>query len=295
MKVSITIANFNGRDLLAKNLPHMLKAWENEANNIREIIVVDDGSHDDSVQFLKNNFKTVKVVKHTKNRGVSAAINTGVRTAKGELVAVINNDVVVSENFLVSTLKIFEDKKVFGVSLHEKGYSWARGEFKDGYVGFKAGVESKSIHDTFWLSGGSAVFSRALWNEVGGMDEALLSPFYWEDIDISYRAAKRGYKLLWDPEAKVVHEHESTVKKINRRYVNRIRERNQLIFIWKNITSKRLTGKHRGGLFRRIIAHPGYMIVVVSALLKFRKVMKARKKELRESKVSDEAIFARFV
>jgi GT2 family glycosyltransferase len=126
------------------------------------------------------------------------------------------------------------------------------------------------------------------------MDEKLFSPFYWEDVDLSYRALKRGFRLLWEPKAKVIHHHESTIGKISRKYRQRIQERNQLIFIWKNLTSPILFRKHVLGVFRRVSLHPGYLIIVLMALRKIKGVVKVRKREKKESKVSDEAIFARF-
>jgi len=67
IKVSIVIPNYNGKELLKKNIPHVLTAYENKKNRIIEIIIVDDASSDDSVALLKNNFPKVKVYKHTKN------------------------------------------------------------------------------------------------------------------------------------------------------------------------------------------------------------------------------------
>ncbi len=130
--------------------------------------------------------------------------------------------------------------------------------------------------------------------ELGGMDEKLLSPLYWEDLDLSYRAQKRGYELLWEPKAMVTHEHESTVKKLPIRYVQRIQERNQLLFIWKNLTSRILFRKHIIGLLKRAATHPGYLLIIFSALRFIFKVIKARNIEAKEAKISDEAIFNRF-
>jgi len=92
----------------------------------------------------------------------------------------------------------------------------------------------------------------------------------------------------------VVHKHESTISKLSKSYTQRIRERNELLFIWKNITSKNLIKKHVTGLASRVIRKPGYLRIVIMALLKFKLVFKRRKQEIKESKVSDEAIFAKF-
>ena len=294
LSVSVVIPNFNGQDLLKKNLPSVIKAYKNKRNSIKEIIVVDDGSKDGSVKFIKDNFPEVKIVKHTKNRGFPAAVNTGSRTAKSTLVCLMNTDVVPSSDFLESTLSHFEHKNVFAVSLNEKGFSWAKGTFKNGFVLHSPGRESEKNHDTFWVSGGSGVFRRSMWMKLKGMDEKLYSPYYWEDLDLGYRAAKRGWKLLWEPKAKVVHEHEKTMSKINKNYRARIQERNQLLFVWKNITSFVLIKKHIRGLARRVARHPGYLRIVVMAFLRLRFVRAARRVEKKESKVSDESIFAKF-
>lgn len=294
LNVSVVVPNFNGEGLLKNNLPSVIKALNNKQNKIKEVIVVDDGSKDDSVNLIKNQFPEVKLIKHTKNRGFPAAVNTGTRMAEGRLVCLMNTDVVPSYNFLESTLSHFEDKNVFAVSLNEKGYSWAKGAFKNGFVLHFPGKESKKPHDTFWVSGGSGVFRRSMWMKLKGMDEELYSPYYWEDLDLGYRAAKRGWKLLWEPSAQVVHKHEETMSKLNKKYRERIQERNQLLFIWKNITSPVLTKKHAGGLIRRLIRNPGYIRIFVMAFSKYRSVLEKRKVEKKTSKVSDESIFAKF-
>ncbi|MEK7526384.1 MAG: glycosyltransferase [Patescibacteria group bacterium] len=292
--VSIVIPNFNGKMLFEKHLSNVVKASENKKNRISEIIIVDDKSTDDSLGFLKKNFPQVKLVRHTKNRGFSSTVNTGVRTAKSELVCLLNTDVSPAVNFLEDSLIHFDDGKVFGVSFNEKGAGFTKGKFQDGFIVFDGRNEKKTTSETFWVSGGSGIFSRSIWMKLNGLDEKLLSPFYWEDIDICYRAWKRGYKLLWESKSVVDHIHEATMSTLSQSYVTTIRQRNQLLVVWKNITSQRLFRKHIQGLFSRIFKHPGYIRIVVLGLLKLKVVLKARKKEKKESSVSDEAIFARF-
>jgi len=294
MKASIIIPNFNGEKLLINNLPLVIKAMENRDNNILEIIVVDDASEDGSVKLIKHMFPSIMLIKHTKNRGFSAAVNTGARASSGDLLVLLNSDVIPNPDFLMAMSKHFKDPTVFAVSMHEKGYGWAKGTFINGYVGLEMGEESIKPSSSFYVSGGSGVFRRSLWMELGGMDEKLLSPFYWEDIDLCYRATKRGYQVLWESDSKVVHKHESTISKLSKKYVARVRERNQLLFIWKNITSINLTRKHFAGILKRLVRHPGYIIIIIMALGRLGIVLKARKKEIKESKVSDEAIFSKF-
>jgi GT2 family glycosyltransferase len=292
--VSVVIPNYNGEKLLEKNLPYLLQAKANPANNIIEIIIVDDGSTDESTKLIVRNFPEVKLIKHKINRGFSAAVNTGARMTKGSLILLINTDVIPSVNFLEPVFKHFEDQKVFAVSLHEEGFGWAKAGFYGGYIELSMGEESNVPHNSFYVSGGSGVFRRDYWMKLTGMDEKLFSPFYWEDIDICYRAEKRGYINMWEPDGKVVHHHESTVSKFPKSYVGRIRERNQLLLIWKNIHSPKLIRNHIAGVFRRVLRHPGYVRVVLMALGRLGIALKERKKEIKLSKVSDEAIFMNF-
>lgn len=292
--VSVIIPNFNGEKLLEANLSYVLEARSREENKIVEIVVVDDASTDGSVSVLRNRFPEVKVIRHKVNRGFSSSVNTGVRSSKGTILALLNTDIIPDPDFLVSVLPHFEDDDVFGVSLHERGFGYAKGVFKDGFIVHSPGGEEETPHSTFWISGGSGVVRRDYWNLLGGLDEKLLSPFYWEDLDLSYRAIKRGFILVWEPNARVVHEHEATIAQFPRKERELIQERNQLLFIWKNLTSSNLFRKHLGGLARRIIMHPGYFRVFLMALLKLGDVLRAREKERKEARVSDEAVFARF-
>jgi GT2 family glycosyltransferase len=292
--VSVVIPTFNGVNLLKNNLQSIVDAMNAGGNNIIEIIVVDDGSSDGTVDYMKKYYPQVKLIKHKINRGVTAAMNTGARSTKGSLIALINNDVKVESNFLVHVLPHFYKKDLFAVSLHERGYSWARGKFVKGFVEHEPGLKTKTQNPTFWVNGGSGVFRRKYWMRLKGMDEELYSPYYWEDVDICYRAAKRGWLLIWEPRAMVTHKHESTTSKISKSYRDRILGRNQLIFLWKNITSQNLFRKHIFGLIGRLSRHPGYLIIVVMALAKLGAIMKARSIEKKESKVADEVIFAKF-
>jgi GT2 family glycosyltransferase len=295
MNVSIIVPNINGRNILEKNLPKLFEAVDNPKNNIMEVILVDDGSWDDSVSFIKRVYKDkIKLITHKKNRGFSAAVNTGVRAAKGDLLLLINTDVIPSRDFLEPILPHFKNPKVFAVSSHEKGYGSAKGWFENGYIQLGMNSESEGPVPSFYVSGGSGVFRRKIWNELGGMDEKLLSPFYWEDIDLCYRATKRGYLNLWEPKSSVTHKHESTISKFPKTYVARVKERNQLLMLWKNIHSHNLIRRHIMGVVSRILHHPGYLRIVLMAMGRFKIMYESRKREIRFSKISDEEVFSRF-
>jgi len=296
MKVSIVIPNYNGRHLLEKNLPFVLKAIDNRKNNIDELVIVDDGSVDDSIAFLNKNYKgRYKIIRLSKQRGFSVAVNSGVRATHSDLVLLLNNDVAPEVDFLESPQRLFDDSNIFGVSLHESGHGPSRALFNNGIIDIgNPKPESKKTELTFYVSGAAGLFRKSIWQELGGLDERLLSPFYWEDIDICYRAFKRGYTTLWCYDGRVIHNHESTSSKLPKKYVARIKERNQLLMLWKNIHSKSFMSKHFNYLFKRVLKNPGYLLIIFMALTKLDRLLRARRKEIKESIVSDEAVFQKY-
>lgn len=288
MKVSVVIPNWNGQKLLEKNLPALIGAKPDE------IIVVDNGSGDDSVPFLEKNYPQVQILKHPQNLGFAVACNHGVKISKGEIVVLLNNDVVPEQNFLVETLPLFKDWHVFAVSFHEPQWSWAKIEWINGYIEHEPGAKTKDSHYSAWASGGSSAFRKSIWEELGGFD-TLYHPFYWEDIDLSYRAWKRGYTVLWEPGAIVSHKHEGTIGKyFSKNYIQFISERNRLLFIWKNISDSYLINDHKRSLLKRLIIEPKYWRSFLAALWLFPQARQRRREEIQAQKVSDVEIFKKF-
>lgn len=298
MKISIVIPNFNGEKLLEKNLPNILESGADE------VIVCDDGSSDGSLEVL-NKFQItnnklfqkklpsaeqtnskLKILKHEKNKGFIRSVNELFYKASCELLVLLNNDVYVERNFLKPLTKHFENPKVFAVNLHEKCEGPAVSFWKDGFYEFERGEESGNIQKSAWASGGSAVFKKSIWDELGGFDE-FFAPFYWEDIDISYGAIKAGYEILWEPKSIVKHNHETTIKKtFNERYVRWVQQRNQLLFIWKNISDPKLKSEHRKGLFKRLFSSElGYWIPFFWALI----VILGRSKAMTPESISEDS------
>ena len=291
MKFSIIIPNWNGEKLLKNNLPAVFKS------GVDQVIVVDNGSEDGSVALLKNlqvQYPQLKTIFNQKNLGFARAVNQGVKEAKNEIVVLLNNDVVPEEDFLKPLAKDFEDEKVFAVSLNEPQWSWAKGKWVKGFIEHETGPKTKTPHLSFWANGGSGAFRKSIWLELGGLDE-IFAPFYWEDIDLSYRAWKRGFKILWEPQSVVHHQHETTIGlRFNQKYVDLISQRNQLLFIWKNTTDFRMLLVHKAFLWKKLLTQPGYFKPFLAAWFRFPLVFPRWLKEFKEKKVSDEQIFKQF-
>jgi len=291
MKFSIVIPNWNGQKLLEKNLPAVL------ATGANEVIIVDNGSTDGSVELLKQlkiKSSMVRTIELEKNYGFSYACNLGVKEAKSEIVVLLNNDVVPEKDFLTPLVEDFQASKVFAVSLNEPQWSWAKGQWVKGFVEHQPGKKTNKVHISFWAGGGSGAFRKSVWEKLGGLDE-IFAPFYWEDIDLSYRAWKRGYQVLWEPKSVVHHQHESTIGfHFSKSYIDFISQRNQLLFVLKNITNLRMITENRIYLWKKLLTSIGYWRVFLAVCLKIPMILPRLIKEFLEKKVSDEQVFKQF-
>jgi GT2 family glycosyltransferase len=246
LKVSIVIPNWNGSYLMSKHLRNLIKVSENA-----EIVVSDDNSNDDSVKFLKTNFPEVNVIQRLIRTGFAGNVNSGVAHANGDIVVLINTDVEPEPGYLKPLLNHFADPKVFAVGCMDKSYE--KGEIKYRGRGIARWEHGFYLHergdidktDTAWVSGGSGAFRREYWNKLGGMDE-LFNPFYWEDIDLSYRGVRAGYTIIFEPKSLVNHYHEEGKIKsdFSPGQVKLIAYRNQFTFILKHIPDFKMLLEH---------------------------------------------------
>ena len=260
MNISIIIPNYNGEKILQKNLPKVLEAVKEYKNGNIEIIIPDDPSTDKSKEVIEqfiSNIKEKHVVgktienKNKREAGFSKNVNRGVSLSSGDILILLNSDVVPHKDFLAPLLEHFSDENVFAVACMdesvEEGKIVNRGrgiaKWERGFLSHTAGNLNES--NTLWASGGSSAFRKKMWDKLRGLD-ILFNPFYWEDIDLSYRAHKSGYKVIFEKRSVVIHEHDKgAIKtKFKPAHIRKIAYRNQFIFIWKNITQRKLLISH---------------------------------------------------
>jgi GT2 family glycosyltransferase len=248
-KASIIILNWEGRHLLEEFLPSVIEAVRQDGQE-HEIIVVDNGSTDGSVEFLHSRYPNIKVLALPENRRFTGGNNAGVKTAQHDIVVFLNNDMQVEPNFIRPLLDGFQDESVFAVSCQVffQDKSRRREETGKTRVRWRAGF-LEAAHDPitdaderaeyvpiFWGGGGSCAFDRGKFLALGGLD-TLYDPFYLEDTDLSYQAWKRGWRSLLAVKSVVIHKHRGTNKrKFGDNYVDNTIRKNQYLFVWKNIT-----------------------------------------------------------
>ncbi len=265
-KATIIILNWEGKHLLEEFLPSVLEAVRHDGGD-HEIMVVDNGSRDGSVEFLRTHHPSVRIVALPRNMRFTGGNNAGVRAARNEVVIFLNNDMQVEPDFIQPLLEGFQDSTVFAVSSQVFFQDKARRREETGKTrvrwcwGFidpyhDQILETDKAHKylpVFWGGGGSCAFDRNKFLAIGGLD-SLYDPFYLEDTDLSYQAWKRGWKTLLAVDSVVVHRHRGTNRlKFGDNYVDNTIRKNQYLFVWKNITD-----------FRWILAH-GFLLPLVQA------------------------------
>ena len=251
-RASILILNWNGREFLARLLPSV-RAAVRHAGGEHEVVVIDNGSEDDSVAFVQREFPEVRIVRHATNLMFVRGYNEAWSAATHELVVLLNNDMVVDEGFLPPLLAPFADPQVFAVSAQvffrdptkrreETGLT--TGRLHHGLVKLAhepVDADCAGTLPTLWAGGGSSAFDRAKLRALGGFD-ALYDPFYFEDAGLSFEAWRRGWKVLFAPASKVWHEHRGTSgRRFSQLWVERIRRRNGYLFAWRNFDAPATT------------------------------------------------------
>lgn len=212
MKYSVVIPNYNGKEILEQCLPSIVEACSDA-----EIIIVDDASTDNSVSYITENFPLIVCIKNKKNRGFSFSANRGVRSSSSEIVFLLNSDIVVEKDFADTVIPLFDDESVFAVQ--SKVYSFdgssvevgcAEPVISKGYFSVYQNTDTQNVCYSFFAGGGMSAFRKSYYCILGGMNR-LYYPFYWEDIDLSYRAWKHGFKVLYQPNSKIYHMGSATI------------------------------------------------------------------------------------
>lgn len=239
-ELSVVIPSFNGRELLAEYLPATFEVCRNSGLvDAFEVVVADDASTDGTVGFLRERFPEVVVVEGTENGGFSKNTNRGIRAAKYDWILLLNNDMELLEG-TVDGLMELRGAEVFGVSCaicspQDGGVQEGRKlPVVSGHkISYRDDTEVCEVCDTMYLCGGVALINRVKVAELGGFDE-VYSPFYFEDMDLSLRAWQRGWRCLYTPNARCLHQHSVTINNnFDREYVKSIFVRNRTLLAYR--------------------------------------------------------------
>lgn len=251
--VSIIILNLNG----LKHLDTCLKSVAKTTYPNLEVILVDNGSTDGSVEYVTKHHPSVKIVRNNRNLGFAAANNVGIRVTRGDYVILLNNDTEVDPNWVSELVQVaesdplvaacqpkildFYDRKMFeyagaaGGFIDIYGYPLARGRVFD-FVEEDHGQYDDPCY-IFWASGAAMLIKRRALDKTGSLDEKFF--IYHEETDLCWRFHLSGYRVVFVPSAKVFHKGGATFKR--KPYASwYLLHRNDFMMLLKNYSIRNL-------------------------------------------------------
>lgn len=215
--LSVIIPNWNGY----KHLDTCLKSLATQTYKSLEVIVVDNGSSDESIPFIQQNYPWVKLIELGQNWGFVVAINRGIVAAQGEIVAPLNNDTEVTPTWAAALVEALQHHPEAGLAaskmrlfterhiIHSAGDAFGR----DG-IPINRGVwteDQGQFDDDIFIfggCGGAVAYTKTMLHDIGLFDEDLF--MYCEDVDLNWRAQLAGYRCIFVPKAVVYHHLSAT-------------------------------------------------------------------------------------
>ncbi|MCK4353151.1 glycosyltransferase family 2 protein [candidate division WOR-3 bacterium] len=220
MKFSIIIPNWNGK----KFLETCLDSLRSQTFRDFEIIVIDNGSRDESAEFIKNNYPKTKIIRLDKNYGFSRAVNEGIKSANGEFVFLLNNDTEVDSNCLFEceqAIQSHSDISIFALRImnyenrdiiDSAGICYPRsGRPYNIGINSPFSEEYNQERKVFGFCAGGAIIKKSIFKKIGYFDEDFFA--YFEDVDFSFRAQLLDYECLYIPDAIVYHRGSALPRK----------------------------------------------------------------------------------
>lgn len=290
--ISIIIPVYKNYPMFYQNLEKNKKFF-----NHCELIIVNDYPKKNITQEIKKIFPQAIVINNQNNLGFSKSVNLGAKQAKSNLIFLLNSDVILIDNSFKDSINLFNQYQdlfavVFAqIEKNQEIFGANYGYFKNGLIHHQKRSINNQDQPTknFWAEGGASLIRKDIFIKLGMFDD-LYSPFYWEDVDLSYQAWKSGYQIVFNPKAKVIHHHESTIGKyFDKKTVKKIAFRNQLIFFWKNVFDKKMIFEHFLNL-PKFIFKPGFF----DALIKLPLIIKKRNQLKKIFKKTDREILNLF-
>ncbi len=246
-KIAIVILNWNGRNLLEKFLPFVVKYNSAEA----DIVIADNASSDDSAAFLEKNYPAVRLIRLAQNFGFAKGYNEALKQVQADYYVLLNSDVEVTPGWLDPVIEMMDRNPSIGaaqpkiLSYNQRTqfeYAGAAGGFIDKYGFpfcrgriFNSFEEDSGQYDDekeiFWATGACLFIRAPLYHEAGGLDEDFFA--HMEEIDLCWRIKNLGHRVMYCPRSKIYHVGGGTLSKVSpqKTFLN---FRNNMILLFKN-------------------------------------------------------------
>lgn len=254
-KVAVVILNYNGEKFLQSFLPSVVKYSGKAA-----IIVADNASTDNSIEFLSTNFPTVKCIRLSQNYGFCTGYNKALNQVEAEYFVLLNSDVDVTSGWLDPLVSLLDENPMMGavqpkiLSYHDKNYfeyAGAAGGYIDrlGYPFCRGRIfdsleqdqgQYNDVKEIFWASGACMLIRSSLYKSLNGLDDDFFA--HMEEIDLCWRIKRIGYSVYYNGASTVFHVGGGTMAKANpqKTFLN---FRNGLYLIVKNMSWPELSWK----------------------------------------------------
>ena len=236
--ISVIVVNWNRRELLRA----CLASLRAQTHGDFETIVVDNGSTDGSAEMAEGEFGA-RLIRNAENRGFCAANNQGIAAARGEWIALLNNDAEAGAGWLEALARAFEGRPELGMAaskilVHEDprridkaGHlMWPDGQNRGRGTGALDRGQFDCLEETLWPDGCAAMYRKRMLDEIGGFDEDFFA--YGDDAELGLRARLAGWPCLYVPDAVVRHHRGATLGLGSTRRLELI-ERNRVLLAAK--------------------------------------------------------------
>ena len=308
-ETAVVILNFNGITFLEKYLPTVL-----QHSGKTEIIVADNASTDNSVDFMKTHYPQVRLLVNTENAGFAGGYNWALKQIQAEFYVLLNSDIEVTAGWLTPLLELmrsdkqiaacqpkirsalrkdyFEYAGASGGYIDKLGYPFCRGRLFETVE--KDTGQYDDAREVFWATGACMVVRADIYHKLGGLDAAFFA--HMEEIDFCWRAKNEGYKIMVQPRSVVYHVGGGTLPKNSPRktYLN---FRNNFILLYKNlpdnklrkVLTARLLLDGLAGLKFLAEGHWKDMLAIIRAhffIYGHWRILRKKRKELKQGKVS---------
>jgi hypothetical protein len=247
--VSIIIVNLNGKKWLEKCIPSIFDS--NYPQNKIEIIIVDNGSVDGSVDFVRNKFSRnyqIRIIELDKNYGFAKPNNMGIRYSNGKFILFLNNDTIVTKNFLRNLIKIMLSNPKIGACqskillMENRNILDATGSFltQTGFL-IHEGLRQKDkgqynkIREIFSTKGACMLARREILDKVGFFDEDFFA--YFEETDLCWRIWLAGYSIVFVPDSVIYHKMGATTTRMNISFIEYHSFKNRICSLIKNLNN----------------------------------------------------------
>jgi GT2 family glycosyltransferase len=284
----LIVLNYDQRELVVDCVRSMLGAIGPDD----EIVVVDNGSTDGSADavaeaFPVADFPAVRLLRLPENRYIFS-LNAGLEIARGRIVAFCNNDMVVEDNFVEQALSCFVADDIFAACarvIDRNGIDQGTrtsGYWKHGLLFYEPLPHTDTSTDCFFAVGGQSFYRRDLLTAMGSIDE-LLWPMYHEDIELSYRAWKNGYRIVYAPGSVCHHLGGHTSRKVfTATQLRSFVRQNELLTVWKDVTDTRMLLEHVLWIVPRLVValvrwDPGTLVGFANAVRRLPRALRARR------------------